>query len=198
MTDVTRLLDAAAAGDSRAAVDLLPLVYDELRKLAAARLADEKPGHTLQPTALVHEAYVRLVGPEPEQQWNGRGHFFAAAAEAMRRILLDAARRKSRAKRGGGMARQNLDAIDPAVPEDSDDLVALDEALGRLAAADPQAAEVVRLRFYAGLPIPEVARVLGISPRTADRTWAYARAWLRQAVAGEPRPRGEDSGNPVA
>jgi RNA polymerase sigma factor (TIGR02999 family) len=198
MTDVTRLLDAAAAGDSRAAVDLLPLVYDELRKLAAARLADEKPGHTLQPTALVHEAYVRLVGPEPEQQWNGRGHFFAAAAEAMRRILLDAARRKSRAKRGGGMARQNLDAIDPAVPEDSDDLVALDEALGRLAAADPQAAEVVRLRFYAGLPIPEVARVLSISPRTADRTWAYARAWLRQAVAGEPRPRGEDSGNPVA
>ena len=198
MTDVTRLLDAAAAGDSRAAVDLLPLVYDELRKLAAARLADEKPGHTLQPTALVHEAYVRLVGPEPEQQWNGRGHFFAAAAEAMRRILLDAARRKSRAKRGGGMARQNLDAIDPAVPEDSDDLVALDEALGRLAAADPQAAEVVRLRFYAGLPIPEVARVLGISPRTADRTWAYARAWLHQAVAGGPGPGDKNPGNPVA
>src|SRR3954451_21044817 len=198
MPDVTQVLNAIEQGDPRAAAELLPLVYDELRKLAAAHLADEKPGQTLQPTALVHEAYVRLVSPEPDQHWGGRAHFFAAAAEAMRRILLDAARRKGRRKRGGGRGRRDLDGIDPAAPEDSDDLLALDEALGRLAAADPQAAELVRLRFYAGLPIPEVARILGISPRTADRTWAYARAWLHQAVAGEPRSGGENSANPVA
>src|SRR5215475_7331413 len=186
MSEVTQILSAIERGDPAAAAHLLPLVYDELRKLAAGYLADEKPGQTLQPTALVHEAYVRLVGPDPGQHWGGRAHFFAAAAEAMRRILLDAARRKGRRKRGGGMARHDLDAIDPAAPEDSDDLLALDEALGRLAAADPQAAELVRLRFYAALPIPEIARILGISPRTADRTWAYARAWLHQAVAGEP------------
>src|SRR5688572_28045343 len=162
MADVTQILSAIEAGDPHAAVELLPLVYDELRRLAAAHLAAEKPGQTLQPTALVHEAYVRLVGPAPDQNWNGRGHFFAAAAEAMRRILLDAARRKGRRKRGGGMARRDLDGIDPAAPEDPDDLLVLDEALDRLAAADPQAAELVRLRFYAGLPIPEVARVLGI------------------------------------
>ena len=198
MSDVTRLLDAAAAGDGRAAADLLPLVYDELRKLASAHLADEKPGQTLQPTALVHEAYVRLVGPDPDRDWGGRAHFFAAAAEAMRRILLDAARRKGRRKRGGGMARHVLDGIDLAATENSDDLLALDEALGRLAAADPQAAELVRLRFYAGLPIPEVARILGLAPRTADRTWAYARAWLHQAVAGEPGGGGGNPGNPVA
>jgi RNA polymerase sigma factor (TIGR02999 family) len=198
MADVTRLLDAAAAGNAQAAADLLPLVYDELRKLAAVHLADEKPGQTLQPTALVHEAYVRLVGPDPAQDWGGRAHFFAAAAEAMRRILLDAARRKGRHKRGGGMARRDLDGIDPAAPEDSDELLALDEAIDRLASADPQAAELVRLRFYAGLPIPEVARILGISPRTADRTWAYARAWLHQAVAGETRPAGKNPGKPVA
>jgi RNA polymerase sigma factor (TIGR02999 family) len=198
MTDVTGILSAIERGDPHAAAELLPLVYDELRRLAAAHLADEKPGQTLQPTALVHEAYVRLVGPDPEQRWGGRAHFFAAAAEAMRRILLDAARRKGRWKRGGGMARRDLDGIDPAAPEDPDDLLALDEALVRLAAADPQAAELVRLRFYAGLPIPEVARVLGVSPRTADRTWAYARAWLHQAVAGEPRPGDKNPGNPVA
>src|SRR4051812_35492428 len=198
MSNVTRLLDAAAAGDPSAASELLPFVYDELRKLAAVHLADEKPGQTLQPTALVHEAYVRLVGPVPDQHWGGRAHFFAAAAEAMRRILLDAARRKGRRKRGGGMARHDLDGIDPAAPEVSDDLLALDEALGRLAAADPQAAELVRLRFYAGLPIPEIALILGISPRTADRTWAYARAWLHQAVAGESGPGGEYPDNPVA
>jgi RNA polymerase sigma factor (TIGR02999 family) len=198
MKDVTQVLSAIERGDPHAAEQLLPLVYDELRKLAAAYLVDEKPGQTLQPTALVHEAYVRLVGPAPDQHWGGRAHFFAAAAEAMRRILLDVARRKGRRKRGGGMARQGLDTIDPAAPESSDDLLALDEALGRLAAADPQAAELVRLRFYAGLPIPEVARVLGISPRTADRTWAYARAWLHQAVAGEPGSGGEGSGHPVA
>src|SRR5262245_63430906 len=198
MSEVTRILSAIERGDPSAAGQLLPLVYDELRKLAAAHLADEKPGQTLQPTALVHEAYVRLVSPDPDQHWGGRGHFFAAAAEAMRRILLDAARRKGRRKRGGGMVRQDLDAIDPAAPEDCDDLLALDDALVRLAAADPQAAELVRLRFYAGLPIPEVARILGISPRTADRTWAYARAWLHQAVAGGDGPGDKNPGNPVA
>src|SRR5262245_52366515 len=143
MSDVTLLLSAIEQGDPDAASQLLPLVYDELRKLAAAQLADEKPGQTLQPTALVHEAYVRLVGPEPDRHWSGRAHFFAACAEAMRRILLDAARRKGRRKRGGGMARRDLDGIDPAAPEDSDDLLALDEALDRLAAADPQAAALV-------------------------------------------------------
>jgi RNA polymerase sigma factor (TIGR02999 family) len=198
MAGVTQILSAIEAGDPHAAGELLPLVYDELRKLAAAHLADEKPGQTLQPTALVHEAYVRLVGPDPERHWGGRAHFFSAAAEAMRRILLDAARRKGRRKRGGGMARRDLDEVAPAAPEDSDDLLALDEALVKLAAADPEAAELVRLRFYAGLPIPEVARVLGISPRTADRTWAYARAWLHQAVDGEPKLGGENPGNPVA
>src|SRR5262245_1243639 len=180
MADVTQILDAIEAGDASAAAELLPLVYDELRKLAASRLADEKPGQTLQPTALVHEAYVRLVGGEEPQDWNGRGHFFAAAAEAMRRILLDVARRKGRRKRGGGMVRRDLTGIDPAAPADSDDLLAIDEALSRLAVADAQAAELVRLKFYAGLPIPEIARILGISPRTADRVWAYARSWLHQ------------------
>ena len=198
MKDVTQVLNAIEQGDTHAAEQLLPLVYGDLRRLAAAYLADEKHGQTLQPTALVHEAYVRLVSPNPDQHWGGRDHFFAAAAEAMRRILLDAARRKRRRKRGGGMARHDLETIDPAAPECSDDLLALDEALGRLAAADPQAAELVRLRFYAGLSIPEVARLLDISPRTADRTWAYARAWLHQAVVGEPGPRGENLGKPVA
>jgi RNA polymerase sigma factor (TIGR02999 family) len=198
MTEVTQILSAIEQGDPSAAGELLPLVYDELRRLAAVQLADEKPGQTLQPTALVHEAYVRLVGPDPDRNWGGRAHFFAAAAEAMRRILLDAARRKGRRKRGGGMARRSLDGIDPAAPESSDDLLALDEALGRLATDDPQAAELVRLRFYAGLPIPEIARVLGISPRTADRTWAYARAWLHQAVTGGPGPGDKNPGNPVA
>jgi RNA polymerase sigma factor (TIGR02999 family) len=196
VADVTQILNAIEAGDPGAAAELLPLVYDELRKLASAHLADEKPGQTLQPTALVHEVYLRLVGPEPDRHWGGRAHFFAAAAEAMRRILLDTARRKSRQKRGGGMVRQDFEGIDPAAPERSDDLLALDEAIGRLAATDPQAAELVRLRFYAGLPIPEVARILGISPRTADRTWAYARAWLHQAVAAEPGF--DNSGNSLA
>src|SRR5262245_51367105 len=185
MSDVTRILSAIEQGDPHAAAELLPLVYDELRRLAAARLADEKPGQTLQPTALVHEAYVRLVGPEPDQHWNSRGHFFAAAAEAMRRILVEIARRKSRLKRGGGLVRQDLAEIDFAAPERPDELLALDEALSRLASVNPQAAEVVRLRFYAGLPLPEVAQILGISPRTADRAWAYARAWLHHAVAGD-------------
>jgi RNA polymerase sigma factor (TIGR02999 family) len=184
MANVTQLLDAAAAGDPKAAAELLPLVYDELRKLAAARLAAEKPGQTLDATALVHEAYVRLVGGGQARDWNGRGHFFGAAAEAMRRILVDSARRKRSLKGGGGMARQPLDAVDLVAPEWPEDLVALDEALTRLAAADKVAAELVHLRFFAGLPIPDAAHILGISPRTADRLWAYARAWLHQAVEG--------------
>jgi RNA polymerase sigma factor (TIGR02999 family) len=157
-------------------------VYEELRKLAAARLADQKAGQTLQATALVHEAYLRLVGNE--QPWNGRGHFFAAAAEAMRRILVDSARRKKSVKHGGDLARQDLDAIDVAAAEWPEDLVALDEALTGLGAVDKTAAELVQLRFFAGLPISEAAEILGISPRTADRLWAYARAWLHQAIAG--------------
>jgi RNA polymerase sigma factor (TIGR02999 family) len=188
MADVTRILDAAAAGDPHAAAELLPLVYDELRKLAAVRLAEERPGQTLQATALVHEAYLRLVGGNQPQEWSGRGHFFAAAAEAMRRILVDAARRKQSLKHGGGLAHEPLDAVDVAAPEWPEDLVALDEALTRLAETDKVAADLVHLRFFAGLPIPEAARVLGVSPRTADRLWAYARAWLHQAVQGATPP----------
>jgi RNA polymerase sigma factor (TIGR02999 family) len=189
MIEVTGVLAAVERGDPRAAELLLPLVYDELRKLAAQRLADEKPGQTLQATALVHEAYLRLVangeGSTPrEQSWTGRGHFFAAAAEAMRRILVESARRKRACKRGGDMARQDLDALDLAAPELPEDVVALDEALTRLEASDPAAAEVVRLRFFAGLPMPEVADLLGISPRTADRLWSYARAWLHRELQG--------------
>ena len=186
MADVTRILSAIEAGDPRAAEELLPLVYDELRKLAAARLAGEKPGQTLQATALVHEAYLRLVGDGPPREWNGRGHFFAAAAQAMRRILVENARQKNARKRGGGLARHDTDPLDIAVPEIPEDLVALDEALTRLAATDKTAAEVVHLRFFAGLSIPEAAEVLGISARTADRLWAYARAWLYQEVQGRP------------
>ena len=187
MADVTQLLDAAAAGDPKAAAELLPLVYDELRKLAAARMAEEKPGQTLQATALVHEAYVRLVGSGQDQSWNSRGHFFAAAAEAMRRILVDNARRKGGAKRGRGRARVVLDLDKLATPERADDLIALDEALGQLAQTDPQTAELVKLRFFAGLSVKQSAEVLGISPRTADLRWAYARAWLFERLGrGEP------------
>jgi RNA polymerase sigma factor (TIGR02999 family) len=178
MSDVTDLLDAAAAGDRRAAADLLPLVYDELRKLAAVRMAAESPGHTLQPTALVHEAYLRLVGDTDEQRWDNRGHFFAAAAEAMRRILVEAARRKHGPQRGGLFVRHDLDREFPAGPDRSERVLALDEALDRLAAAEPRAAEVVKLRYFAGLTIAETAAALGISARTADNDWAYARAWL--------------------
>jgi RNA polymerase sigma factor (TIGR02999 family) len=184
MADVTQILSAAAAGDPKAAAELLPLVYEELRKLAAARLADEKPGQTLQATALVHEAYVRLVGGAQPQNWNGRGHFFAAAAEAMRRILINRARDKSRLKRGGDRRRIHLaDLTDPdaATP---DDLLDLDEALDRLAASYPQAAELVKLRFFAGLTLDEAAESLGIPPRSADRQWAFARAWLADALSG--------------
>jgi RNA polymerase sigma factor (TIGR02999 family) len=180
MSDVTRLIDAAAAGDGSAAADLLPLVYAELRKLAAARLAGEKAGHTLQPTALVHEAYLRLVGPGQAPHWNGRGHFFAAAAEAMRRILVERARRKGRIRHGSGLGRVDLLDAEVAAPADDDQLLRLDGALTRLAAARPQAEELVKLRFFAGLTLEEITPILALSPRSARRLWAFARAWLRR------------------
>lgn len=187
MPDMTQLLDAAAAGDRRAAADLLPLVYDELRNLAAARMAEEQSGQTLQATALVHEAYLRLVRPADGERWANRGHFFAAAAEAMRHILVDAARRKGRVKHGGGRKRVDLDAVPPAAADDRDDLVALDAALTRLAATEPQTAKLVELRHFGGMSIEESAGVLGVSPRTADRMWAFARAWLhRELTRGDP------------
>jgi RNA polymerase sigma factor (TIGR02999 family) len=183
MSDVTRILTAIEQGDRGASSQLLPLVYDELRKLAAQRLADEQPGQTLQATALVHEAYLRLVGEDPKKPWDGRGHFFAAAAEAMRRILVDRARDRRRQKRGGGRRRVRIDL--EAVLEDppGDDLLALDEALQSLALADPDGAELVRLRAFAGLTLAEAAEVMGIGRRTADRYWAYARAWLCDALS---------------
>jgi RNA polymerase sigma factor (TIGR02999 family) len=182
MNDVTRILSAIEEGDPKAAEQLLPLVYEELRRLAAQRLAREKPGQTLQPTALVHEAYVRLVGADPARPWEGRGHFFVAAAEAMRRILVERARRKRSQKRGAGAARGDLAEVDIAAPEAADEVLAVDEALAGLEAADPRAAELVKLRYFAGLSLPEAARTLGMAPRSADRLWAYARAWLRRAI----------------
>ena len=183
MSDVTRLLDAAAAGDPKAAADLLPLVYDELRRLAGQRMAQEKPGQTLQATALVHEAYLRLVDVENDQHWNGRGHFFAAAAEAMRRILVDRARHKQTGKAGGGRRRLDLDDVEPALVEpDGDDLLALDDALRQFEAKDPRKAELVKLRFFAGLTSEQAAAVLGVSTSTAEKDWAYARSWLRVAI----------------
>jgi RNA polymerase sigma factor (TIGR02999 family) len=182
MSEVTRILSAIEQGDSHAAEQLLPVVYDELRKLAAQKLAHEKPGQTLEATALVHEAYVRLVDVEKAQHWNSRGHFFAAAAEAMRRILVENARRKQSRKQGGHLVRQDLEAVDVAAPETPDELLALDEAIQKLASQDKAAADVVQLRFFAGLPLAEVAKLLGISQRTADRLWAYARAWLHQEI----------------
>jgi RNA polymerase sigma factor (TIGR02999 family) len=190
MADVTRILDAAAAGDPKAAAELLPLVYDELRKLAAARLADEKPGQTLQATALVHEAYLRLVGGGQPQDWNGRGHFFAAAAEAMRRILVESARRKGRVRHGGGRRRLDLDRLSVTDDGQDEDLLALDDALARLEAEEPEAAAVVKLRYFAGLTAEQAAGALNISKRTADRHWAYARAWLFDAVGGD-EPAGD-------
>jgi len=184
MPEVTRLLDAAKAGDRKAGAELLPLVYEELRKLAAARMAAEAPDQTLQPTALVHEAYLRLVGPADEHRWDHRGHFFAAAAEAMRRILVDRARRKAAARHGGELGRLKLEPDLTAAPEVREDLIALDEALDRLAIEDPIKAELVKLRFFAGLTLPEAAKALGLSERTAGRHWAFARAWLRRAVEG--------------
>jgi RNA polymerase sigma factor (TIGR02999 family) len=180
MSDVTRILSQIESGDPSVAQQLLPLVYDELRKLAAARLAQEKPGHTLQATALVHEAYLRLVDVDQAQHWNSRGHFFAAAAEAMRRILVESARRKRGPRRGGQFQRLDLDCSDPAAEEPSVDLAALDESLARLEAHDPLAANVVKLRYFAGLTMPEVAAALGIPLRTAERNWQYAKTWLHR------------------
>jgi RNA polymerase sigma factor (TIGR02999 family) len=182
MNEVTRILSAAEQGDPRAAEQLLPLVYDELRKLAAQRLAQEKPGQTLQATALVHEAYLRLVDVEQAQRWNSRGHFFAAAAEAMRRILIDNARSKDRLKHGGAMLRVEL--ADAASPQPEDDILALDEALSRLTAEDSVAARVVELRHFAGLGHEDIAGLLGITVYRVRQKWTYARAWLRNALDG--------------
>jgi RNA polymerase sigma factor (TIGR02999 family) len=178
MAEVTQLLDAAAAGDPNAAAELLPLVYDELRKLAAARMAEEKPGQTLQATAIVHEAYVRIVGPNETSKWNGRGHFFAAAAEAMRRILIENARRKGRIKHGRGHHRVDLESDCLTSDAHSLDLLAVDEALTNFAQVDPVKAELVKLRFFAGLTMPEAAAALNISLATAERSWTFAKSWL--------------------
>ena len=188
MTDVTHILSAIEQGDSHAAAQLLPLVYDELRKLAATKLAQEKPGQTLQATALVHEAYLRLVDVEQAQHWNSRGHFFAAAAEAMRRILVENARRKGRGKHGGGRQRVELDGLELAVELPVDNLLALDEALTSLAERDAQAAQLVQLHCFAGLSIEQAAEVLGLSARTAYRDWSFARAWLYRAIRGTEPP----------
>jgi RNA polymerase sigma factor (TIGR02999 family) len=187
MDEVTRALNALSPDDLAARSRLLALVYDELRRIAAAKMAGESPGHTLQPTALVHEAYLRLIGPEC--RWEGRGHFFAAAAEAMRRILVENARRKQAAKRGGDRAQADLDLAAVAAPVPDDDLLALDEALERFAAVEPKKAELVKLRYFAGLTIERTAEALGISTATAERWWAYARAWLFLAVRGEKTPK---------
>ena len=186
-SDVTKILSAIEAGDPKAAGQLLPLVYDELRRLASQKMTQEKSGHTLQPTALVHEAFLRLVGQEDRQQWDGRGHFFAAASKAMRRILIESARRRRAEKRGGGeMARRELqdeDAVFESV--DTDTLLSLDEALIKLAAEDENLAKLVELRYFTGLTIDETAEILGVSPRTTKRNWAYARAWLRREMDAE-------------
>jgi RNA polymerase sigma factor (TIGR02999 family) len=185
MSETSQILDAISQGDPSAAAQLLPLVYAELRRLAAAQLTGEPPGHTLQPTALVHEAYLRLVGPGDEQRWNSRGHFFGAAAQAMRRILVESARRKQRVKHGGELQRLDLEEHDVPVTPPPEELLALDDALARLAAEDTDAARIVDLHFFAGLSIDEAADALGVSRATAYRHWAYARAWLRCELGGE-------------
>jgi RNA polymerase sigma factor (TIGR02999 family) len=184
MSDVTHLLNEVGPADPQAAAQLLPLVYDELRRLAAHQLAHEAAGQTLQPTALVHEAYLRLVGDKAGTSWASRGHFFAACAEAMRRILVENARSKRRLKRGGDRARLPLEEAELLAPEARDDLLALDEALAELASADRAAADLVQLRYFGGLSVPDAARVLGVSPRTAIRLWTFARAWLREKLQG--------------
>jgi RNA polymerase sigma factor (TIGR02999 family) len=186
MVDVSSILADIEQGDAKAAEQLLPLVYDELRRLAAQKLAQEKPGQTLQATALVHEAYLRLVDQETAPRWESLGHFFAAAAEAMRRILVENARRKQSGKHGGGRIRCNLDLVEPvAAPSRAfSDLLALDEALTRFAAVHPAKAELVKLRYFAGLTLDDCARLLGLSPATAKRSWAYSRAWLYRAIEG--------------
>ena len=178
MSDVTRLIDAAAAGDPRAAADLLPLVYDELRRLAAARIAEEKAGQTLQATALVHEAYLRLVG-DGGRDWNGRAHFFGAAAEAMRRILVDRARRKKAVKHGGALGRVQLEAADVGLASPPEDVLSIDEALTRLALEDPVAARLIQLRYFAGLSVEDAAELAGVARSTAYEHWAYARVRLK-------------------
>jgi RNA polymerase sigma factor (TIGR02999 family) len=181
MSDFTRILDRVQEGDPKAANELLPLVYEELRKLAAHKMVNELPGQTLQPTALVHEAWLRLVG-SAEQAWNSRGHFFAAAAEAMRRILVENARRKGRRKHGGELQRLDFSDLDVASAESADAVLAVNEALDKLAGHDPVGAELIKLRFFAGLSNADAAKVLGLAERTAKRTWAYARAWLYEEL----------------
>lgn len=189
MSELTQLLLAAKGGSEQATAKLFTLVYEELKRLAGACMARESAGHTLQPTALVHEAYVRLLGkPEAEERsprWEGMGHFFGAAAEAMRRILIESARRKSRGKHGGDRVREPLDPDKIAEPERADELIALDEALQELAKTEPEIARLVTLRFFGGLKLKEAAATLGIAPRTADAHWAYARAWLLERIRGE-------------
>jgi len=187
MSDVTRILVAIEQGDAKAADELLPLVYQELRRLAAQKMSQELPGQTLQATALVHEAYIRLVGAE-NQNWSGRGHFFAAAAESMRRILIENARRKQRRKRGGDRQRIDMDNAEVAIEGPATYIIALDEALAKLAGEDRTVAELVKLRYFAGLTLGQAANILGVSRRTADRYWAYARAWLYQEITKAEEP----------
>ena len=185
MSDVTQILNAIEQGDPSAAEQLLPLVYEELRKLAAAKMSQEAPGQTLQATALVHEAYIRLVDAEKAQHWKSQGHFFGAAAEAMRRILVENARRKQAVKRGGGLAREIVSESKIAAPQSSVDLLELNEGLDRLAEIDPQAAQLVKLRCFVGLTLSEASDVLDVSARTADRIWSYARSWLLKELQGD-------------
>ena len=181
MSDVTRILNSLEQGDASAADQLLPLVYDELRRLAAHKMANEKPGQTLQATALVHEAYLRLVGNQ-NQRWSGRAHFFGAAAEAMRRILIENARRKSAQRHGGGQQRVDIEEVDIASPAGDDQLLAVNDAIEKLAAIDPAKAELVKLRYFVGLSMTEAARALGLPQRTVERQWAFAKAWLREEI----------------
>lgn len=187
MTDMTRILCDFAAGDPAAAAQLLPLVYNELRKLAAAKIANEKPGQTLQATALVHEAYLRLLDGDKSEDWKSRGHFFGAAAEAMRRILVEQARSKKSLKRGGAMQRVDLTVNHPGTEDEVLDLLALDEVLKKLESVRPRQAEIVKLRFFAGLTVEQTAAAVGISPTTADTDWAYARAWLRLEMGADEK-----------
>jgi RNA polymerase sigma factor (TIGR02999 family) len=193
MNEVSRILVLIGQGEPTAAGRLLPLVYDELRRLAAAKLAQEKPGQTLQATALVHEAYVRLVDKGDEQSWDSRGHFFAAAAEAMRRILIENARHKNSQKAGGGRQRVDLEDVEPALTPPHEDLLAVDEALSKFAVLHPRKAELVKLRFFAGLTNEQAAQAMGISTSTADNDWAYARSWLRLAISAQAEQRLADS-----
>jgi RNA polymerase sigma factor (TIGR02999 family) len=184
MPDITQILQAIEGGDTRAAGELLPLVYQELRKLAGQRMRSEPRNHTLDATALVHEAYIRLVGNQ-DPGWQNRGHFFASAAEAMRRILIDSARRRLARKRAGHRQRVDIDALQIAAPEPDDQILAIDEALKKLQTVHPQAAQLVQLKYFAGLSLPEIALAMGLSPRTVDRQWAFARAWIHQEILAE-------------